>query len=385
MSRLALNPSVLLATSSDSYLIYDVDSNRLQRLNPTAALIVELCDGTRTREQVLATVEPLLAADGADSCPAWLDQAVAQGLLQDGARSSTKPPLSAADLYEMATELRHHDRVLAAFICQQRATDLAPEDPQQWYALAELSHIVGRRDEARTAYERYLQAHPEDVEVQHLLTALRDEPPPARASDLYIEELYSRFASFYDDNMRGDLDYRAPELLNHALRTALANRDGLSVLELGCGTGLFGQLVRPWARYLEGIDLSPAMVERARQRGAYDRLDTAEITAWLARQPSHEYDVIAACDTLIYFGDLRQVLRSAAGHLAPAGILAFTVEQSDAFPFRLSDSGRFAHHRDHLIEAAHEAGLSLISLATEVLRYEYGEAVVGLVAVLGLL
>jgi hypothetical protein len=72
----------------------------------------------------------------------------------------------------------------------------------------------------------------------------------------------------------------------------------------------------------------------------------------------------------------------AAGHLAPGGILGFTVEQGTTFPFRLSDSGRFTHHRDHLIEVAQEAGLYLISQATAVLRYEYGEAVVGLVTVL---
>ena len=344
---------------------------------------MELCDGTRTREQILGTVEPLLEANGPASCKAWLDQAVAQGLLQSGVPASTREPWTASDLHNLATQLRYQDRVLAAFICQQRASELAPEDPQQWYALAELSHIVGRRDEARAAYERYHQAHPEDVEVQHLLNGLRDEPPPQRASDQYIEQLYSGFASFYDDNMCDDLDYRAPDLLNAALRTALAARDELSVLELGCGTGLFGQLVRPWARRLVGIDLSAAMVERALQRGIYDSLETAEITAWLARQPSQHYDVIAICDTLIYFADLRQVLHSAAGHLAPEGILGFTVEHGTTFPFRLSDSGRFTHHRDHLFDVAQEAGLPIISQATEVLRYEYGEAVVGFVTVLG--
>jgi hypothetical protein len=49
----------------------------------------------------------------------------------------------------------------------------------------------------------------------------------------------------------------------------------------------------------------------------------------------------------------------------------------------LSDSGRFAHHPDHLLDVAREAGLRIISQATEVLRYEYGEAVVGLVTVMG--
>ena len=73
----------------------------------------------------------------------------------------------------------------------------------------------------RAAYERYFAAHPEDIEIEHLLVALRDETPPQRASDQYIERLYSYFAAFYDDNMCGDLEYRAPEFLNAALRAAL--------------------------------------------------------------------------------------------------------------------------------------------------------------------
>ncbi len=52
------------------------------------------------------------------------------------------------------------------------------------------------------------------------------------------------------------------------------------------------------------------------------------------------------------------------------------------FPFCLTDSGRFAHHRDHLLQVAQEAGMQLVSQTAEVLRYEYGEPVWGWVTVL---
>ena len=75
-----------------------------------------------------------------------------------------------------------------------------------WYRLGELAHIVGRRDDARAAYERYFERHPDDAEVEHLLIALRDAAPPARMSDHAVLQLYARFAEFYDENMTGDLD-----------------------------------------------------------------------------------------------------------------------------------------------------------------------------------
>jgi predicted TPR repeat methyltransferase len=384
MSPLLLNPAVLLAASSDGYLAYHVDSNRMYRLNPTAALLVELCDGTRTRDELLGAVALVLPADGAAACSAWLDEAVQEDLLTDGGTTPVRQPFSAGELHTRAKRLRDQGRVLAAYICQRAATDLAPEEANQWYALGELAHIVGRREEARSAYERYFQSHPEDVEIQHLLVALRDESPPPRAPDDYIEQLYSYFARFYDENMRGDLDFKAPDLLNAAFNTALPGRGNLNVLELGCGTGLFGQLLRPRARRLTGIDLSSAMIERARRRGIYDRLETAEITAWLDREPAEHFDVIAACDTLIYFGDLRQVLARATGHLARGGFVGFTVERGNLFPFRLTDSGRFAHQRDHLLLVAQEAGMQLVSQTAEVLRHEYGEPVWGWVTILRL-
>jgi predicted TPR repeat methyltransferase len=65
------------------------------------------------------------------------------------------------------------------------------------------------------------------------------------------------------------------------------------------------------------------------------------------------------------------------------GLLAFTVERGDAEPWALADSGRFAHHRNHLIEVAAAAALSVVSIEDAVLRFEYGNPVPGLVAVFG--
>jgi predicted TPR repeat methyltransferase len=180
--------------------------------------------------------------------------------------------------------------------------------------------------------------------------------------------------------MSGALDYRGPALLDEALAAAVDGRR-LDILDLGCGTGLSGHALRPRARRLIGVDLSPAMIERARERDVYDVLHVAEITAFLNRGDTERFDLIAACDALIYFGDLRQVVIPAAGRLAPGGVIAFTVERGGHYPFRLTDSGRFTHHRDHVIEAAAAASLSVVRVDDAVLRYEYGDPVWGLVAI----
>ena len=133
---------------------------------------------------------------------------------------------------------------------------------------------------------------------------------------------------------------------------------------------------------LVGIDLSAAMIALAHERGVYDQLETVELTAWFNRDPLERFDVIASCDTLIYFGDLMQVLPAAARHLSPGGLLAFTVERGERFPFHLTDSGRFTHHQQHLIAVARVAGYRILRQTEEVLRDEYGESVIGWVTVL---
>src|SRR5215831_9775335 len=169
--------------------------------------------------------------------------------------------------------------------------------------------------------------------------------------------------------MREDRGYTGPERLDEGMKTVLGDKRGLKVLDLGCGSGLSGTVLRGRATELTGIDLSPEMVELARKRNLYDRLEVAEITEWLKRN-EEKFDLIVSCDCLIYFGDLGQVVVPAAAHLKPQGTMAITMEKTDRPPFQLTDSGRYAHHPDHVREVAKRAGLTVVRLDEGFLRME---------------
>jgi predicted TPR repeat methyltransferase len=180
--------------------------------------------------------------------------------------------------------------------------------------------------------------------------------------------------------MVGDLEYQGPARLIEAASAAVGDGRQLTILDVGCGTGLLGLVLRPLARRLEGVDLSTPMIGRARERGIYDVLHHGEITRFLASAEHGPFDVIAACDSLVYFGDLRPVIAPAAHLLTPGGVLAFTVERAETPPFQITQSGRYVHHHDYLIEVLRDAGLDVVGLTDAVLRLEYGEPVWGLVA-----
>ncbi len=230
--------------------------------------------------------------------------------------------------------------------------------------------------------QRVVELSPDDPEIAHILVALTDGSPPARASDACIRHLYGRFAEFYEHNMLEELEYRGPAILEAVLAEACPSpRGDLRVLELGCGTGLVGESLRSRARRLVGVDLSSEMIALASAGDVYDELHVAEITAWLAEGES-SFDLIVAVDVFIYFGDLTDVLCGAGARLAPGGHLAFTVETGTDSGWRLTDSGRYEHGVEHLRAAAARADLAVVKLEEAVLRREYGEPTRALVAVL---
>jgi len=379
-----LNPAVRLAPVETGYLAYDPAADRLHELNPVAALVVELCDGSRTMEEIRDVVKPLLPDGTAEEeVSRWIEDATKAGLftIGNGAPPSPREELSAKELRKLAKRLRDRGKIETAYLCQRRATDVEPNDAHTWSYLGDLAHILGWREKTRTAYEKVLELEPDDAEIKHLLVALRDEPAPPRAPDECIQQMYRRFSSFFEFNLCEELSYEAPQRLHELLKQVFGERRGLSVLELGCGSGLAGLRLKELAAKMAGVDLSPEMIELARARNIYDRLEIAEITQWLGSN-QEEFDLIAACDCLIYFGDLRQVIVPGVKGLAPGGVLAFTVERGAQYPFRLTDNGRFTHSAQHIREVAADAGLEVVRLDEGYLRMEYGEEVIGLLVAL---
>ncbi len=382
MAHPKIHPAILLSPIEDGYVAYDPTTDRLHHLNPIAALLAELCDGSRSVEDIRNLVGPLLPPGQAEMVDRWAEEGLKSGLLiQDTESSGSAREFTATELADLAKRLSEYGKVQTAYLCQKRAVALEPENWDAWYDLGDLCQSVGKRDEAREAYQKYADAHQEDAEIQHLLVALRDDAPPPRASDRVIQQIYKGFARSYEERMRDDLEYQGPERMIEAIRSVIGTRSGLKVLDLGCGSGFAGTVLRPIAADLTGVDLSPEMLELARKRGIYDRLEVAEITGWLKDSPER-FDVICSCDVLIYFGDLHEIVAAAASRLKPDGIFALSMERGERYPFQLTDTGRYAHHPDHVREAATAAGLAVGYIGEAFLRMEYGVPVTGLFAVL---
>ena len=253
-----------------------------------------------------------------------------------------------------------------------------PRDARTRDMLGHAYARLGRLEDAAGIYREWLADEPDNPKAIHHLAACTGEAVPARASDAYIERVFDLFSKSFESRL-ASLEYRAPTLVGkavaHCLGLAAADRE---VLDAGCGTGLCGPLLKPFAGRLTGVDLSGGMLEKARGRGLYDALHQQELTAFMAERPD-AFDVVVSADTLVYFGELEAAMRAAAHTLRPGGWLCFTVEALDEGEdgYRIQHHGRYAHSRTYLEAVLDEAGLRIAEIESVFLRNEGGAPVAG--------
>jgi predicted TPR repeat methyltransferase len=252
----------------------------------------------------------------------------------------------------------------------QRALRLDPENGEARYLLGCAWLEAGEPEPALAAFEA-LEGLPGLAERIAEAEAMKARP---RSDAGYVRHLFDQFSADYDSRMLGQLSYQAPVILRELAALVLPGETGLTVLDLGCGTGLSGAAFRDRAARLVGIDLSPAMIAKARERGVYDELLVADIEAGLGRET---YDLVVAADTLVYLGDLEDTFAKVATALKSGGTFLFTVESKDGDGFELGPKRRWRHSETYLRTQAAAHGFAVAGLMACVPRQEAHVAVNG--------
>jgi predicted TPR repeat methyltransferase/cytochrome c-type biogenesis protein CcmH/NrfG len=293
-------------------------------------------------------------------------------------------------------------RVCLAFLLleQGRATEVhkqveflteienAAEFPHKNFGI--LLARIGARDRAKACFEKHLPLHPGDADEIAMLLATVGGPLPARATDQQVTHIYNLRADDWDRVAAEPGGYQGHQLVAATLARLDAQKAD-AVLDAGCGTGLIGELLRPHVRLLVGVDMSEAMLARARQKDIYDNLHCGDLVDYMVNHPS-SFDVIASAATIVHFGKLGGVFEAAARCLRPRGLFVFTAFPNDEDPSAvaigslngLAQGGCFRHGSDYIARTAAEHGLAVELISREVHEHSRGEAVHGLVVALRL-
>ena len=102
--------------------------------------------------------------------------------------------------------------------------------------------------------------------------------------DRFVEQLFDQYAPTFEYELVQKLQYNLPVTLTKLIKNR-ANEGGVnSVLDMGCGTGLFGVEIRSVCQRLEGVDISKRMLQVADQKNIYDKLTHKNIIDFYATQ-----------------------------------------------------------------------------------------------------
>ncbi len=125
---------------------------------------------------------------------------------------------------------------------------------------------------------------------------------------------YDEFSNWYE-NERHDGYHALIDDLESDLLTKWVTAK--RALEVGCGTGLIMDRIRPRAKRVVGVDISPGMLQGALARG----LDVVQGDATALPFDDDEFDVVYSFKVLAHVQDIDQALREMVRVTQPGGHL----------------------------------------------------------------
>jgi predicted TPR repeat methyltransferase len=301
---------------------------------------------------------------------------------------SSSGDLIADRRYAYARALLDDGDAAAAADLLRQTLELTPRWHPAWFSLGEALLKTQARAEAITAFQHAAALDPGDVlgakvRLAHLGAA---DQATAMTAD-YVAALFDQYAHRFDDHLTGALEYRGPAIILEAIAAACASLGRTMrfarALDLGCGTGLMAEALGSMAGSIAGIDLSPAMVAKARQGGRYDHVACGDLIPHLGSCQAASIDLLTAADVLVYISALEPLFAVARRCMAKSGLFAFTVQSCGGDGYQLGNDLRYHHSERYLRRVATGNGLDVIHLSPCVTRKDAGKAVPGLVAVLG--
>ena len=274
------------------------------------------------------------------------------------------PPASAQVLHNLGHALHQLGRVEESVASYRAALAIQPDFTATHYNLGKVLMSEDRSDEAVASFEHALKFATGDdrTGAELALAHLGVMDPPARTPASFIKTYYQSRAH---DWSKADWDedvgrYQGYEIISNILKLA-GDRTDLDILDAGCGAGTLATFLRPYARHLEGVDLSPDMVEKARNKDLYDTLIEDDLHHYLANG-DHQFDRVVSAAVLVHFSDLDQIFAKFHQALNPDGTLALTLfVDDDCENFSVNAAGFFSHNPTYAIQAATNAGLTLIT------------------------
>jgi predicted TPR repeat methyltransferase len=275
----------------------------------------------------------------------------------------------------LGATLKEVGRLDEAEASYKQAIALKPDYAEAHGNLGVMLQELGRLDEAEASYKQAIALKPDHAQAKHMLAALSGETTATAPLD-YVEALFDNYATKFENSLVDNLKYKIPKVIAEMIiKDSKFDLLG-SVMDLGCGTGLFGKEIKQFCEHLEGVDLSEKMLGEASKKKIYNELIKEDILAYLSNA-SLNFDYFISVDVFIYIGDLSNVFRLIKSRNKKGGKLAFSTEIYDGDDFFLEQSGRYSHSKNYIEDLCKKFGYKLRHYETQALRKDKNEYIIG--------
>jgi len=306
------------------------------------------------------------------------------GQLEEAVDSCNKAielqPLAEA-YYNRGNALTELEQLEAAVDSYDQAIRLKPDLAQAYYNRGNALNDLGKLVEAVACFNKVLEIGSDDIHdrARLQLARLGEGKMPDRTPESYMKSFYHSKAKVWGLATKGH--YHGHQLVREAIDYVIEKEERLNILDLGCGTGSLADFLHSYASRLDGVDISPDMLERAAEREVYNNLVEEDLVQYL-EETSNSYGLMVAAAVLIHFADLETVFSLVWDRLDEHGRFVFSLFKAAEEEVELNSFDMFAHSDQYIQQLVDRVGFRLCYQKEGIHESRGIHAVVGVVYLL---
>jgi len=263
----------------------------------------------------------------------------------------------------------------------RQAITLEPGLAVAHYNLGKVYKKISKKSKAIECFEKTLKLSSEDLLGAALqLATLGKRKIPVKTPEKFMHEFYKKKSKNWD-NFEKTNTYRGHLLIENAFKKTHITSKKIDILDMGCGTGSLAKILRPYARTLVGVDLSPDMLFKAEEICLYDALYKKDLNQYLSEVLNH-YDTIVAAAVLIHFYDLDNIFLLIKESLKLNGKFIFSIFEETKKKKDLNSFLMYAHSDNYITSLANSLNLKTIYKQKDIHEYHNGVSVPSIIYVL---
>ncbi len=292
--------------------------------------------------------------------PAYFEACSNMGSAQHGAgelkeaiksyqRAIRIQPNSSKSYNNLGCVLQDKGNIDSAVENYKKAIKIQPNYLEAHYNLGEAFMEIGQLIEAGKCFKKALSLNPKDeLGAKIKLASLGEGSVPESTPEHYLKHFYKNRAQSWVENTP---QYRGHAMVARAIEQTRIKNNSLKILDLGCGTGSLASFLHSYADTLDGVDISPEMLTRAKKTKFYDNLYEKDLAIFLRNTKSH-FDLIVAAAVMIHFLDLKPIFKLVSDKLSPSGSFVISIFKANREQKELNSFMMYSHSDDYIRKIA---------------------------------